>query len=265
MSETAEGGGATEIDGVRVTRDAFLGGRLNLYQPATGYRAGIDAVLLAASLDGSDCAGQRIADLGAGVGTVGLCAAGRLKSARIDLIERVDSMVAIARRNVVENELGDRVRPVHCDLLGPAAQNLIPTEGYDQAVANPPFHAPGAMRQPTDPLKAASHAGRRDEIDGWCRCLVRILKPGGLATVIHVPDVLGDLLAACEGRFGALEIVPIYPRDGRSAIRILVRARKGSRAAPSLRPGVVLHGDGQAFRPEIARVLTAPNRLDIWS
>lgn len=266
MIETAPGGIATQIDGVPVTRDAFLGGCLQLYQPVSGYRAGIDAVLLAASVRlQTEGARARLVDFGAGVGTVGLCAARRLESVNVDLIERVAPLSEISRRNILENGLSDRVRPVHCDLLASDAQTLIPTEAYDQALANPPFYETGAVRAAADPLKAQSHGGRREELDGWFRCLARVLKPGGLVTMVHMPNALGKVLACCEGRFGAVQIIPVYPRMERDAIRILIRAQKGSRAAPGLGPGLILHGDGHAFRPEISEILGQPRALDIWS
>ena len=50
--------------------DAFLGGRLQLRQPAEGHRSGTDAVLLAAAAP-ADFSGLAI-DVGAGVGAAGL-------------------------------------------------------------------------------------------------------------------------------------------------------------------------------------------------
>jgi tRNA1(Val) A37 N6-methylase TrmN6 len=74
--------------------------------------------------------------------------------------------------------------------------------------------------------------------------------PDGWLALIHRADKLGDILAICAGRFGDLRIAPIYPKQGVSAIRVVVRGRKGSRAAPMLRPGLVLHGaDGRFTEP----------------
>ena len=64
------------LDRETLTDDAFLGGQLRLFQPAQGYRAGMDAVLLAAAVPAE--AGQRVLDLGCGAGTAGLCLAKRV-------------------------------------------------------------------------------------------------------------------------------------------------------------------------------------------
>jgi tRNA1Val (adenine37-N6)-methyltransferase len=47
---------------IETTFDAFLGGRITLEQPTKGYRAGVDPVLLAASVPAR--AGQSVLELG---------------------------------------------------------------------------------------------------------------------------------------------------------------------------------------------------------
>ena len=54
-----------------VTRDAFLGGRLTLSQPARGFRAGLDSVLLGAAVSPGRTA---LLDMGCGVGTAAFVA-----------------------------------------------------------------------------------------------------------------------------------------------------------------------------------------------
>jgi tRNA1(Val) A37 N6-methylase TrmN6 len=104
-------------------------------------------------------------------------------------------------------------------------------------------------------MKAGAHVMAAGGLDRWVRFLAHMAAPGGAVTLIHRAEALGELLAALEGRFGALEILPIHPRAGASAHRILIAGRKGSRAAPKLHPGLVLHGDGNGFRPEVEAIL----------
>ena len=90
---------------------------------------------------------------------------------------------------------------------------------------------------------------------GWSRFLAAMARPSGTAAVIHKAEALAALVAACEGRFGALEVLPIHPRRDATAIRVIVRGIKGNRAPLSLLPQLTLHGDDNGFRPEIERVL----------
>src|SRR5215470_11954016 len=85
------------------TEDAFLGGRLRLRQLKAGHRAGHDAMLLAAST--SARAGQRVVDLGAGVGAAGLAVARRVAGIGLVLVE-IDAMLAgLARSNAATNAI----------------------------------------------------------------------------------------------------------------------------------------------------------------
>jgi tRNA1(Val) A37 N6-methylase TrmN6 len=87
--------------------------------------------------------------------------------------------------------------------------------------------------------------------------MARLAQPKGTATIIHKAESLGRLLAVLEGRFGALKVLPLYPRVGAPAHRVIVQGTKGSRAPLLLLPGFVLHGEGNAFTPEAQAVLAA--------
>ena len=82
---------------LETTRDRFLGGALEVIQPRTGYRAGMDAVLLGASIRAE--AGQQVLDVGCGVGTAGLCLASRVSGAQVTGIELQPELHALASQN----------------------------------------------------------------------------------------------------------------------------------------------------------------------
>ncbi len=241
-----------------VTDDAFLGERLRLLQPATGYRAGIDAVLLAASVTAATGQSPAILDCGAGVGTVGLCVAARCTDARVTLIEREPALLDLAFRNISRNALDSRVSAMPGDITAPAmspAAPHLPPESFDHILANPPFHDEAGGTHANDPLKQASHAMPLGALDAWARFAARMAKPDARVTMIHKPDALPNLLAALQDRFGALTITPIHSYIGRAAIRVLVTGVKASRAPLTLLPPIVLHEPGGAFTPYVGRIL----------
>lgn len=249
----------------RVTDDLFLGGALKILQPKNGYRAGLDAVLLAAAAQIGPDAHVRVADLGAGVGTVGLCLARRLGRAEVDLVEREPQLCALAQENVVRNGFAERARVVVCDLTGREAQVAIASNAYDYVVANPPFYVAGQSRPSQAALKAAAHIHGPDDLDLWVRCMARILKPSGRVSLIHTVRALDDILAVMRGRFGGLKIVPVYARnDDAAAIRCLVHGTKGSRGPLEVGPPLILHQDGRSFRPVVAEVLQGVQSLRHW-
>ena len=235
------------------TVDAFHNGGFYLVQPAdTGHRAGIDAMLLAATVPG-DARGT-LADLGAGAGAAGLAAANRLPGLSVVLIERAAEMAECARHSLAlpqNAHLAGRTQVLEADVALQGNQRRaagLPDYTYDYVIMNPPFNA-GRDRKAPDPLKAQAHAMESDDLfERWIRTASAILKPAGQVAIIARPESLSDILTALGKRFGGVEIIPVRPRSDDDAIRILVTAVKGSRARLSLRNEIVIHeGAGNGF------------------
>jgi tRNA1(Val) A37 N6-methylase TrmN6 len=248
------------------TEDAFLGGALRILQPRDGYRAGLDAVLLAATL--AAAGGECVLDAGAGVGVVGLAAARRLADIEVTMVERDPALAALARSNIALNGLDRRVRVVVADVTRPlreAPELGRLTERFAHVLANPPYHVEGCGTLAAQPGKAAANAMPAGALERWLRFAAAMLRPGGTLTLIHRPDALQGLLAALAGRFGGAVLVPLHSRPGEAASRMIVRAVKGSRAALELRPGLVLHNADHSFRARIEAVLRHGAALDLHS
>src|SRR5690606_40916351 len=129
-------------------------------------------------------------------------------------------------------------------------------------IANPPYYAEGRGTRPPLHLKAASHQMADGALDYWCRFLATAAANDGIVTVIHRAEALGALLDGLGRRFGALRVLPLYPRAGAPAHRVIGQGRKGSRAPLTLLPGVALHEEGNALVPAVAAVLRHGAALD---
>jgi tRNA1(Val) A37 N6-methylase TrmN6 len=250
-----------------VSDDAFLGGQLMILQPRQGYRAGLDAVMLAAAVSDRDGRRFSLLDAGAGVGTAGLCVACRCPGARVMLIERHPDLVKLARENIARNGLAERVSVVEADISNVSQAELSAdgiVEGtFDQVIANPPYHTEGAGTAAPHALKASAHAMPETGLDAWCRFLARMARPGGEALVVHKTAALPDLLSALEGRFGGLAALPLHSFAGEPAGRILLRGLKGSRAPFRLEAGLVLHEAENRFTPAAEGVLRLGQSLAV--
>lgn len=242
-----------------ISDDAFLGGRLQILQPRQGYRAGLDAVMLAAAVTQRGGAALRVLDAGAGVGTAGLCLAWRCSEARVVLVEREGALAALARENVLRNGLAERVSVAEVDLARAAPDQLagfgLADGSFDVAIANPPFHAEGSGTPAQNGLKAAAHAMAEDALADWGRFLARMVRPGGVALVVHKSSALPDLLAVLARRFGGLTVLPIRSHAGEAAGRVLVSGVKGSRAPFRLAAGLVVHEADERFTAGAEAVL----------
>lgn len=237
------------------TIDAFHRGAFHLVQPArAGHRAGMDAMLLAATIP--DGAQGLLADLGAGAGAAGLAAAVRCPGLSVHLIERAPAMADCARRTLAleaNASFSSRIAVIEADvaLRGKARRAAgLADDTYDYVIMNPPFN-PGHDRRTPDPLKAEAHAMETEDMfEHWLRTANAILRPAGQVSVIARPESIGDILGGLHKRFGGVEITPLCPRHGEDAIRILVTAVKGSRARMVLRDRILIHdGPGNGFAP----------------
>jgi tRNA1(Val) A37 N6-methylase TrmN6 len=243
-----------------VTEDRVLGGRVRLRQRARGYRAGLDAALLAAACDAGD--GARLLELGCGVGAALLAAAARRPNALFVGVERDPAAAALARENVALNGMEARVEV----RVGDAGQRfsalgLLP---FDAAMANPPFFDdPGALRPVSAEKQGAWMAD--DGLETWIGFLGKAVREGGAITVIHRADRLGDLLALLAPKAGSFRVRPIHPFADAPAKRVLVRAVKTGKAPLVLLPPLVLHArDGGKHTPQVEAILRGETDLG-WS
>jgi tRNA1(Val) A37 N6-methylase TrmN6 len=221
------------------SEDAVLGGRLVLRQPLRGHRVGHDAILLAAASVARS--GDRAVDLGSGVGGAGLALARRIEGLNVTLVEIDPVLAALAAGNAQRNHLSDRVRAVRLDVESSAAD--FTTAGLGPASAacvlmNPPFNV--AQQPSPDQARRLAYAASGATLERWLRAAARLLRPDGVVTLIWRADGLAEVLAALGKDFGAVTVLPVHPKPGAPAIRVLVRATKGNRAPLVLLPGILL-------------------------
>jgi tRNA1(Val) A37 N6-methylase TrmN6 len=169
-----------------------------------------------------------------------------LSEARFVGLERDPDAAALALENI--RPLGARADIVAGDVFDRA----LPLGVFDGVFCNPPYDAPGAGRPPAPARRAARVA--EQSLEAWIAALADRLTGGAALTLIHRADALGDILAALHGRLGAPAVLPIRPRAGEDASRVIVRAVKGSRAPLRLLAGLTLH-DGAGWTPEANAVL----------
>ena len=249
---------AGDIAEPEIVADAVLDGRLVLRQLRQGHRAGTDAILLAAFC--SVASGDRFVDVGAGVGTVGLALARRAPGASGTLLESDVVLAALAAENARQNGLDDRVGTVVADLFDPVARRAAGRldERASLVVSNPPFFIGTEVRISSRTTKARAHVlgvdGRDRDHAAWLRAALALLAPKGRFYMIHRPEALPRLLRGCEGRLGALVVMPVHAKPTGPAIRLLLAGLKGSRAAMRIARPFVLHGPDGRFTAEAEAV-----------
>lgn len=238
----------------QLTRDDFLGGQLKLTQPRKGYRAGIDPVLLAASVPARP--GDAVLDLGCGVGTALFCLARRVGGLSLTGVEVQPAYADLARLNAAENGFDARI--VTADLSDLPEE--VTRRQYSHVFANPPYFDRSATTPAQDPGRETA-LGEGLDLPEWVGVAARRTRPKGTVTFIHRTEKLPELLAAASQHLGSLELLPLIPRAGRAARLVLLRGRKAGRADFILHPAWVLHdgpthpGDRENYTKATACIL----------
>ncbi|WP_445220427.1 tRNA1(Val) (adenine(37)-N6)-methyltransferase [Bradyrhizobium sp. Pa8] len=236
------------------TEDAFLGGQLRLKQKRSGHRAGHDAILLAAATEAQ--AGDRVVDLGAGVGTAGLALGRRVAGIGLSLVEIDPELAELARANAAANGIAADtiVLDVTADAQAFAANGLVP-DSVDVVLMNPPFNDPARHRGSPDRARRTAHVASEETLNAWVHAARRILRSDGALTLIWRADGIAEVLTALSRGFGSLSILPVHGEAGRPAIRVLVRAVKGGRAPTRLLPGLMLNDESGVPKNQVTEIL----------
>ncbi len=226
------------------TLDAVLGGRLKLRQPRRGHRVGHDAILLAAATGGAY--GERAVEFGAGVGAAGLALARRNPGMRLSLVDIDPALCALASENAQINGFAERVSVLVHDVTMPGlfGVDALSPGNADRVLMNPPFNDPARQNVSPDPARALAHAAPADTLARWIAAAERALARNGVLTLIWRADGLAQALEVLSRGFGALTVLPVHPRPGAPAIRVLIRAGKAERAPLALLPGLELNDAG---------------------
>lgn len=251
---------------VDTSDDAVLGGRLRLKQKKKGHRIGHDAILLAAATEAHP--GDRVVEFGAGVGAAGLAVAVRCPDVDVTLVEIDQELAALALENARRNGLDGRVRVVTLDVAATADQFAacgIGPGSADRVLMNPPFNNFARQSLSPDADRRLAHAAGEGLLADWISAAHRVLHSAGALTLIWRADGLGDVLTALGDRFGDIAVLPVHGRAGTPAIRVLVRARKGSRAPLTLMPGLDLNDETGRPTAEAEAVLRAAQPLSLAS
>lgn len=237
---------------LETTDDRLLDGRVILRQPVKGYRAAIDPVLLAAAVRAA--IGHRVLDAGCGTGAAAFCLAARLPHAEVTGLEIQPAYAALARESAALNGMEARVRIVAGDLAAPP--DLGPP--FDVVMTNPPFGAAqgnGGGTPPPDVGLATAHMESDLTLVAWIKACLALLKHNGRLVVIHRADRVSELLAALEPATGDIRVLPIHPKAGEAARRVIVNAAKGRRSPDTVQAGFVLHESDGRFTAAADAVL----------
>ncbi len=246
-----------EVELGELTCDPILRGRLTLFQPKVGYRFSLDPLLLADFVGPAPLG--RVADLGAGVGIVGLTLAKNDPAAPLTLVELQPRLAALCRKNAAHNGLSERVTVVQGDLLAASTQKQLPGAGFDLVASCPPYYPLGQGGVNPDGEEAIARHELRLPLPDLIRAARRLIGFRGRLAVVYPSNRLPELLAAmlsCGLQPTRLRLV--HPHEGEPAQRVLVEAQKGARAQLAIEPPLYVRNADGSYTAEARRALGEP-------
>jgi tRNA1(Val) A37 N6-methylase TrmN6 len=226
----------------------LLDKRLALRQPEGGFRPGLDSVMLAAACPAK--AGDHILDLGCGVGSAGLCVLSRVDGTRLSGLDVQGEYIALAEDNAALNDMAERTR-----FLTGCISQFSETK-FDHIICNPPFMEAGTHSPSPDESRAKANGHDGDAtLEDWVKAAFNALKSGGSFTIIHRADMSDKIILALGKSFGATEIIPLWPKAGRPAKRVIIRTIKHRKSPATIHAGLILHQENGEYTPEAENIL----------
>ena len=219
-------------------------------------------MLLAAAT--SARSGDRVVDFGAGIGAAGLAVAKRVAGVELVLVEIDAGLAALARGNAASNAIAADVivLDVTAGADAFAACGLSP-DSVDVVLMNPPFNDSARHRASPDKAREMAHVATAATLKSWIDAGRRILKSGGILTLIWRADGLAEVLAALVRGFGSVAIQPVHGDGNSPAIRVLIRAIKGGKAPAQLFAALLLNDESRMPNKQVQDVLAGKGILPL--
>ncbi len=237
-----------------ITNGHLLAGRIHYSQPASGFRSGLEPVLLAASV-AARC-GERVLEAGTGAGAALLCLSARISGIQAVGVEIDEALAELAAANAAANGF------TQIGIQAGRFESIALLGEFDHAMANPPYHIANGSSSPFPGRDAAKH-GSAILIDAWIERLGAALRRrGSLSLTVPTGIVPMCLAAMARHHCPCTAIFPFWPREGRSAKLVLLRGRKLARSPMRLLPGLVLHQPDGSYT-EAAKAILAGGPLNL--
>ncbi|MGM9662906.1 MAG: tRNA1(Val) (adenine(37)-N6)-methyltransferase [Oscillospiraceae bacterium] len=232
-------------------REVLCGGRFWLYYDDALFKPGTDSFLLGAFARPKK--GDRVCDLGAGTGLLGLLLFAREPALTLSCVELQPRALALAEKSFAESGLSDRCRFYPGDLRRREA--LPPAGSMDYVVCNPPYYPQDAGLAAREEALRAARTEEGCSLDDVAEAAKYLLRWGGRFALVHRAERLTDVLTVLRAHAlepKRLRMVQHSPASAPSLV--LVEAVRGGKSGLAAEPALLLRNSGGGETAELRRI-----------
>lgn len=234
--------------------DTLINGDVILEQYLKGYRAGLDAVFLAAACPIQS--NQTVLDVGCGVGAAFLCLHQRVKNIEVTGIEGNPDLCELAKKNSARNQCLSTIVPYKI----PDRPDILGHKKFDHVITNPPYFEAYYHDPSPHLLKAQAMGEILTSLASWLDYCLRKLHDRGTLTLIYTADRIDDVLQAIHKRVGEIKIYPLWNHK-KFCKRVIITGRKATKGGCILYPGMLIHNQDGTYTQNALAILSQGKKL----
>lgn len=240
------------------TKDAIMGGKIIIKQPSKGYRVGIDAILLASLVEAND--GDKVLDMGAGVGSISLCLLKRLPLLNVTSIEKNTVYFNTSKENKDINTFAQHYTPILFDIVDYKNSSNVHKElkeaFFDVIVSNPPYYCADSNNISPSPLKKVANTESSAKLQDFINAAYYFLKHQGSLYMIHNSNRLSEIVnLATSNKWGGITVYPIYSFVNSKALRVIIKMQKLSKAETIIENPIIVHNQDKSYTKTIKLII----------
>ena len=230
-------------------KDYLLDKKVIIYHPKGFYKASSDAVWVASAVSKVK-KGDNILDVGSGGGAISLCLASRFKNNGISIegLEFQKELAESANQSAKANGF-EFVEFKNCNIFEIKMKNC----SYSHVITNPPYSSED-MPSP-NASKATAHNFKFEDLKRWLDFCIKMIKPQGMFYIINRAEALEDIISCISGKLGAIEVFPLYSKQGQKAKRVIIRAKKDSKTPLVIHSPIIVHDDDGSYSYKAEEIL----------
>ena len=228
---------------------------IELLQPAKGYRYNLDSMLLARFSQFRE--GERVCDLGAGVGVLAILALMRGNVAKATAIEVQEELASYIQLNSEKFSLGKKLNILCCNWK--EVKKHLKAKSMDLVISNPPYRKLASGKPPLNPLKAIA----KQEVMGNMQDLILnarfLMKTKGRFTLIYPSARLEDFIGEISRQKLKLQrLCFIHPFLNRPATHFMAEAVFSVAGEICIEKPLIIYRNENQYMPEIEAWLGSP-------